>query len=115
MIKRKAAGVAGAVRPLAKPVGFAVVAAVALATLLWLPDVLVDASGGRELTGKDLVQAVTEERRTILAALAALGAGLTLWYTHQRHQLDRDANRTDRYTRAVEQLGDDAKPAVQLG
>jgi hypothetical protein len=40
---------------------------------------------------------------------------LTLWYTHQRQELDRDANRTDRYTKAVEQLGDDDKPAVQLG
>jgi hypothetical protein len=50
-----------------------------------------------------------------LALFAGIGAAITLWFTAQRHQLDRDANRTDRYTKAVEQLGDDAKPAVQLG
>ena len=50
-----------------------------------------------------------------MALFAGIGAAITLWFTAQRHQLDRDANRTDRYTKAVEQLGDDAKPAVQLG
>ncbi|BDZ44041.1 hypothetical protein GCM10025865_33840 (plasmid) [Paraoerskovia sediminicola] len=53
-----------------------------------------------------------EERRTVLAGVAALGAAIGLFYTHQRHrlerasnELERDANRTDRYTKAVEQLG----------
>jgi Pentapeptide repeats (8 copies) len=57
---------------------------------------------------------ITAERRNVLATLAALGAALSLWYTHQRHQLDRDANRTDRYTAAIEQLGSD-KLEVRLG
>jgi uncharacterized protein YjbI with pentapeptide repeats len=87
----------------------------AIAALMLLPDVLVNAAGGRALKGGDRVGALTEERRTVLAGLAAIGAALTLWYTHQRQQLDRDSNRTDRYTQAVEQLGDDTKPAVQLG
>lgn len=88
-----------------------------LFVLYELPDWLVREAVGRhpKLTDEKRVSAITEERRTILAAFAAAGAGITLWYTHQRQKLDRDSNRTDRYTRAVEQLGDDSKPAVQLG
>jgi Pentapeptide repeats (8 copies) len=82
--------------------------------LLWLPPWLVDQAHG-QLSDTDRIKAVTEERRTVLAGLAAIGAAVTLWYTHQRQALDRDANRTDRYTKAVEQLGDDSKPSVQLG
>jgi Pentapeptide repeats (8 copies) len=86
----------------------------AVLALLLLPPWLVDQAGA-SLEGADLTRAVTEERRTVLAVLAAIGAAVTLWYTHQRQELDRDANRTDRYTKAVEQLGDDSKPSVQLG
>jgi hypothetical protein len=55
-----------------------------VALVLWfLPPLLVDqASAGLE--GGDLAKAVTDERRTVLAALAAIGAAVTLWYTHQR-------------------------------
>jgi Pentapeptide repeats (8 copies) len=86
----------------------------AVLALLLLPPWLVDQAGAG-LEGAELTKAVTEERRTVLAVLAAIGAAVTLWYTHQRQSLDRDANRTDRYTKAVEQLGDDTKPSVQLG
>jgi hypothetical protein len=71
-------------------------------------------SPGEGLGGADRVKAITEERRTILALLAALGAAIGLYYTHLRHELDRDSNRTDRYTKAVEQLGHDSSD-VQLG
>jgi hypothetical protein len=91
-----------------------VIVASALAALWFLPPLLVD-QAGPPLEGAELTKALTDERRTVLAGLAAIGAALTLWYTHQRQELDRDANRTDRYTRAVEQLGDDTKPSVQLG
>ena len=50
----------------------------------------------------------------MLAALAVVGAGLTLWYTDRRHRLDRDTNATDRYTKAVEQLAHE-NIAVRLG
>jgi Pentapeptide repeats (8 copies) len=106
-------------RPLrraAKPalaVAIAVLVAAALLALWKLPPWLVDQAGPK-LGGDELTKAVTEERRNVLAALAAIGAAFTLWYTHQRQELDRDANRTDRYTKAVEQLGDD-RPSVQLG
>ena len=66
--------------------------------LLGLPPWLVDQAHGR-LADTDRVRAITEERRTVLAVFAAVGAAITLWYTHQRQEPDRDANRTDRYTK----------------
>src|SRR5690242_14317487 len=85
-----------------------------IAFLLLVPGWLADQSSD-SLSATDRAHVIVEERRTLLGVLAAVGAAATLWYTHQRQQLDRDANRTDRYTKAVEQLGDDSKPAVQLG
>jgi Pentapeptide repeats (8 copies) len=100
----------------ARSVALAGAAIVAAVLALWfLPLRLVDQAGPRPDDAADLTKAVIEERRNVLAGLAAIGAAVTLWYTHQRRELDRDANRTDRYTKAVEQLGDDCKPAVQLG
>jgi uncharacterized protein YjbI with pentapeptide repeats len=105
----------GRVATTALSVALAGAAIVAVVLALWLlPPWLVD-QAGPELEGAELTRAVTEERRNVLAGLVAIGAALTLWYTHQRQELDRDANRTDRYTKAVEQLGDDTKPSVQLG
>jgi uncharacterized protein YjbI with pentapeptide repeats len=105
----------GRVATTALSVALAGAAIVAMVLALWLlPPWLVD-QAGPELEGAELTRAVTEERRIVLAGLVAIGAALTLWYTHQRQELDRDANRTDRYTKAVEQLGDDTKPSVQLG
>jgi hypothetical protein len=69
--------------------------------------------GGSEMTAADRAMQATEERRSILALRAAIGAGPGLYDTHQRHQLERDGNRTDRYTKAVEQLGNEG-PDVQL-
>ncbi|MFI5426550.1 hypothetical protein [Aeromicrobium sp. UC242_57] len=78
----------------------------ALITLLYeLPLTLVPDLG---LTPEQRADAVTQERRTLLAILGAFGAGLTLVYTHLRHLLERDANATGRYTEAVQQLGSDS-------
>jgi hypothetical protein len=97
---------------------FLVVVAVAAAIvllLLFVPEWLVDFRGlGNGLSLADRVKAVTEERRSILALLAAVGAAVTIYYTHLRHELDRDSNRTDRYTKAVEQLAHSSLH-VQLG
>lgn len=78
--------------------------------LVWGPLWLVELSPDN----LDEARAVMEERRSMLAALVAIGGGIGVYYTHLRHQLDRDSNRTDRYTSAVEQLGHDSSD-VQLG
>jgi uncharacterized protein YjbI with pentapeptide repeats len=90
--------------------------------LLFAPEWVVGLRGLDDLlTPAERAKQVTEERRSLLALLAAVGAAIGLYYTHLRHQLDRDSsqlsrdsNFTDRYTKAVEQLGHDS-PDVQLG
>ncbi|MBW9211772.1 pentapeptide repeat-containing protein [Mumia sp. zg.B21] len=114
----------------------------AVAILVSVPLVLVDISGGGRLKGKDLADAVANERRTVLATLAGIAAAIGLFYTAMRHHLDRenhtlalenhklalesaqldresaqlgrDSNVTERYTRAVEQLGH-TSIAIRLG
>ncbi|MDT0185695.1 pentapeptide repeat-containing protein [Microbacterium sp. ARD31] len=81
------------------------------AVLYQLPELLVDRAG---LTAAEYANTITQERRTLLAVMGALGAGITLVYTHLRHQLDRDANATGRYTEAVQQLGSESM-SIRLG
>jgi hypothetical protein len=66
------------------------VATLAVITLVWLASFLVDLDRDRQnLAPADCVRAVSEERRTVGAVLAAIGAAIRLWYPHLRHQLDR--------------------------
>lgn len=103
----------GAAQPLSRLilVGSATAALAAYVLLYFLPQVWVPATG---LSNAQYADALTQERRTVLATLAAVGAGITLIYTHLRHQLDRDANATGRYTEAIQQLGD-AAMSIRLG
>ncbi len=84
---------------------------IAFAALWFLPKALTPNEG---LTVEARARLELEERRTAIAALVALGGAISLLYTHRRHDLDRDANRTGRFTSAVEQLGHDSSD-VQLG
>ena len=79
--------------------------------LYYLPDTIVGTGG---LTAAERAEALAQERRTLLAAIAAVGAAFTLVYTHLRHQLDRDSNATGRYTEGVQQLGADSM-SIRLG
>ena len=83
----------------------------AYVVLYHLPESIV---GGQDLTPRERSNALTQERRTLLATLGAVGAGVTLIYTHLRHQLERDSNATGRYTEAVQQLGNEAM-SIRLG
>lgn len=102
-------------RRIARQLLLIVVLVGASAGLVWLlyslPEKLVDVKG---LTPAERVSAVVDERRTMLAGLAALGAAAGLYYTHRRHQLDRDVSATSRYMQAVEQLSHE-HVAVRLG
>lgn len=88
------------------------VALLAGVVLYQLPQLLISSG---DLSASEYADAVTQERRTLLAVLGALGAGFTLVYTHLRHQLDRDANATGRYTEAVQQLGNADSMSIRLG
>jgi len=58
--------------------------------------------------------AITITRTGLIAILAVLGAGVGLAYTARTYRLSREGHLTDRYTKAVEQLGSD-KIEVRLG
>ena len=73
------------------------------AALYVLPSTFV--GPGTDLDAGERAEALMNERRTLITLLVGVGAGIGLYYTAKRHELDRDANRTDRYTKAVEQLG----------
>lgn len=57
------------------------------------------------LADRDASDRVVEERRNIIAIIAGALAFAGLIYTHRRHELSRDENRTNRYTQAIDQLG----------
>jgi uncharacterized protein YjbI with pentapeptide repeats len=102
--------------------------AVGSGVAVWvLPPVLVGASlagaaaDGEALTLAERAAAITAARQVVLLAAGGLLAVITLMLTQRRdavararHEIDRDANRTTRYTEAVKQLGDD-KAAVRFG
>lgn len=102
--------------------------AVGSGVAVWtLPPVLVSASlagvsaDGEALTLAERAAAITAARQVVLLAAGGLLAVITLMLTQRRdavararHEIDRDANRTTRYTEAVKQLGDD-KAAVRFG
>jgi uncharacterized protein YjbI with pentapeptide repeats len=95
--------------------------------IYYFPATLVDesldpsAQGATPLTVAQRTAAITAARQALLLAAGGVLAVLTLALTQSRdavtrarHEIDRDANRTTRYTEAVKQLGDD-KAAVRFG
>src|SRR5664280_1195154 len=58
--------------------------------------------------------AITATRTGLAGILAVMGAGVGLAYTARTYRLSREGHLTDRYTKAVEQLGSD-KIEVRLG
>jgi hypothetical protein len=60
------------------------------------------------------VQAVTGTRTALMVGLAGVGAVGALWLNNRTYRLTQQGQITDRYTKAVEQLGGD-KLDVRLG
>jgi Pentapeptide repeats (8 copies) len=63
----------------------------------------------------DRHKAISDTRTGLVALTAVLGAGAGLAYTARTYRLSREGHITDRYTKAVEQLGQTEKLAVRLG
>ena len=66
------------------------------------------------LEGAERHTAIAATRVGIVAFLVALGAGGGLFYTARTYRLTHTGQVTDRYTKAIGQLGDDA-PDVRIG
>jgi pentapeptide repeat protein len=114
---------------------FAVALVVALAVFAWVkvPDIY-PVSTAKDLTllaaaESARAQAITTTRASVLAALAGLGALVTiainyrnsrtaaetLAVTNQTFRIQQRAHLTDRYTKAIEQLGNSESIAIRLG
>jgi uncharacterized protein YjbI with pentapeptide repeats len=90
-----------------------VVAVAVIVLVFWiLPSVLTEHP--RIPKSADRHKAITDTRTGLVAMLAALGAAGGLAYTARTYRLSREGQITDRYSKAVEQLGDE-KIEVRLG
>ena len=90
--------------------GSAAVVAVAL-VIKWAPEWLASTDG---LTATARAEELSRTRTALLAMLAGVIATVGAIYTARAYELNRQGHITERYTRAVAQLGDGAD-AVRLG
>ena len=81
--------------------GVVVVGAIALFLFKWAPELL--ATHG--LKGKDRAEDIGRNRTAVLASLAFLIAGVGAIYTGLSYRLNRAGQITERFTRAIDQLG----------
>jgi hypothetical protein len=102
-------------RPEYKMVALAVIGVVALlAVVIWVPKLSFIQPGG--LTrATDRAKAESDLRGHLLQALAGLVLAAGAYFTGRTFALNREGQITERFTRAVEQLGNDEKLDVRLG
>jgi hypothetical protein len=81
---------------------------------IWLGPSLLTRHPSQNLTSADRLKAVNDARTPLIATLAGVAALGGLIFTARTHQLQRETQVTDRYTKAIAQLGDD-NLAVRLG
>lgn len=92
---------------------FLILAVLLGAVALWiLPTVLVQHSA--DMSAVDRAKAVNDVRAPVITFLVAIGAAGTLIYTGRTYALSREGQVTDRYTKAVGQLGNESS-AVRIG
>ncbi len=84
------------------------------ALLLWIVPLLLTAGADGSLTAAERLKARNDVRTPLVAFALAVGATGTLWFTYRSHLLSRDQHTTERYTRAIDQLGHTA-PEVRAG
>lgn len=91
------------------------IAVVLLAALvLWALPAALTRHPSHGLTAAERLKAVNDVRAPLVAFLVAVGAAGTLWFTAWTYALNREGHVTDRYTKAVGQLGDASSP-VRIG
>jgi Pentapeptide repeats (8 copies) len=67
------------------------------------------------LSGRDRADAINSARQTLLAAAGGSAAVIGLGFTARTYYLSRRGQLTDRYTRAIAQLGSDSRLTERLG
>ncbi|MGE5289431.1 MAG: hypothetical protein ACM3ML_19965 [Micromonosporaceae bacterium] len=100
---------------LARDIICLLIAATALGALfLWILPAVLTRHPLQNMTAPERLKAVNDARAPLVAFLVAVGAAGTLWFTARTYVLNRDGHVTDRYTKAVGQLGDESSP-VRIG
>jgi uncharacterized protein YjbI with pentapeptide repeats len=88
-----------------------VIALTGFALFLYLPPILIR---DRELTKQEWLSAQSDMRRDVAQLLGALGLAAGLIFTYRTLSLNQQGQITDRFAKAVDQLGS-TNPAVRLG
>jgi hypothetical protein len=113
--KRPVSEILKQVLPPTRDITLILIAAMALgAVVLWMVPALLTRQPSQNLTAAERLRAVNDARAPAVAFVLAVGAVGTLLFTARSYTLNREAHVTDRYTKAVGQLGDDS-PAVRIG
>jgi hypothetical protein len=88
---------------------------VAICVYIWFPEWQIKQFGdGTDLAYKQLMN---EYRRTVIQALGGLGALILIWFAWENLMVLQKAQRTDRFTRAIDQLGrlePDGSPSIEI-
>lgn len=84
------------------------------AVVLWILPLLLTRQVFDGMTAAERLKAENDIRPPLVAFLVAIGAAGTLWFTSRTYVLSREGHVTDRYTKAVGQLGE-SSPAVRIG
>jgi hypothetical protein len=82
--------------------------------IMWLLPALLTRHPAHGMTAAERLKAVNDVRTPLVGFVVLLGSAATVWFTARTHRLGREGQVTDRYTRAVGQLGD-AKTPVRVG
>jgi hypothetical protein len=84
------------------------------AVVLWILPTLLTRQPSHGMTAAERLTAVNDVRTPLVAFLVAIGAAGTLWFTARSFMLNREGHVTDRYTKAVGQLGHESS-SVRVG
>ena len=68
-----------------------------------------------DVSPADRLKAITDTRAALLAGLVGIGALGTFWLNGRTYRIAQRGHLTDRYSKAIEQLGNDNTPDVRLG
>jgi hypothetical protein len=80
---------------------------IALAALvLWILPVFLTQHPSNGTTAAERLKATNDVRAPLVAFMVAIGAVGTLWFTARTYALNREGHVTDRYSKALGQLGD---------
>lgn len=95
-------------------IGLLIAAVLLGALVLWVLPAALTRHPSRDMTAAERLKAVNDVRAPLVAFLVAIGVAGTLWFTSRTYGLNREGHVTDRYTKAVGQLGDVSSP-VRIG